>query len=134
MGDPLGLISAISNKISGNKHVPYKKKFSFEKREAEAARIRSKYPDRYPIVIEPHKDFPEIDKYKYLVPGDITVAEFIIVIRKRVKLAPEKAIFLHVGNPQTLAMTSKLMSTVFHEHSDTDGFLYIIASLENAFG
>ena len=35
---------------------------------------------------------------RYLVPGDLTVGQFVYVIRKRIKLTPEKAIFVFVGN------------------------------------
>ncbi|MCO5577661.1 hypothetical protein L7F22_031492 [Adiantum nelumboides] len=41
-------------------------------------------------------DIPTIDKKKYLVPSDLTVGQFVYVIRKRIKLAPEKAIFIFV--------------------------------------
>lgn len=35
---------------------------------------------------------------RYLVPGDLTVGQFVYVIRKRIKLTPEKAIFIFVNN------------------------------------
>jgi GABA(A) receptor-associated protein len=38
-----------------------------------------------------------IDKKKYLVPADLTVGQFVYVIRKRIKLSPEKAIFIFVN-------------------------------------
>jgi hypothetical protein len=43
-------------------------------------------------------DIPDIDKKKYLVPADLTVGQFVYVIRKRIKLSPEKAIFIFVKN------------------------------------
>ena len=43
-------------------------------------------------------DIPDIDKKKYLVPGDLTAGQFVYVIRKRIKLSPEKAIFIFVNN------------------------------------
>lgn len=36
--------------------------------------------------------------YRYLVPADLTVGQFVYVIRKRIKLSAEKAIFLFVDN------------------------------------
>ena len=42
-------------------------------------------------------DIPTIDKKKYLVPADLTVGQFVYVIRKRIKLSPEKAIFIFVN-------------------------------------
>lgn len=70
-----------------------------EKRKAEAERIRQKYPDRIPVICEKveKSDIPTIDKKKYLVPADLTVGQFVYVIRKRIKLSPEKAIFIFVN-------------------------------------
>ncbi|KAJ6729903.1 MICROTUBULE-ASSOCIATED PROTEINS 1A/1B LIGHT CHAIN 3-RELATED, partial [Salix viminalis] len=70
------------------------------KRRAEAARIREKYPDRIPVIVEKaeRSDIPNIDKKKYLVPADLTVGQFVYVIRKRIKLSAEKAIFIFVDN------------------------------------
>jgi GABA(A) receptor-associated protein len=36
--------------------------------------------------------------HRYLVPSDLTVGQFVYVIRKRIKLSPEKAIFIFVKN------------------------------------
>ncbi len=71
-----------------------------EKRKSEAERIRAKYPDRVPVICEKadRSDIPDIDKKKYLVPSDLTVGQFHYVIRKRIKLAPEKALFLFCSN------------------------------------
>lgn len=38
----------------------------------------------------------DIDKRKYLVPSDITVAQFMWIIRKRIQMPSEKAIYLFV--------------------------------------
>ena len=37
-------------------------------------------------------------KCRYLVPGDLTVGQFVYVIRKRIRVSPEKAIFMFVKN------------------------------------
>ena len=54
------------------------------------------------------------------------------VIRKRIKLSPEKAIFVFENN--VLPPTAALMSAVYDDHRDDDGFLYIAYSGENTFG
>ena len=53
----------------------------------------------------------------------MTVGQFCYVIRKRIKLAPEKAIFIFVN--EVLPPTAALMSSIYEEHKDDDGFLYI---------
>jgi GABA(A) receptor-associated protein len=66
------------------------------------------------------------------VPADLTVGQFHYVIRKRIKLAPEKALFLFCSN--SIPPNAALMSTVYEEQKDEDGFLYIQYSGESTFG
>lgn len=105
-----------------------------EKRKVEALRILKKFPDRIPVICEKveKSDIQEIDKRKYLVPSDLTVGQFVYVIRKRIQLPPEKAIFIFVKD--VLPPTAALMSAVYDEFKDPDGFLYILYSGENTFG
>jgi GABA(A) receptor-associated protein len=100
----------------------------------EAQRIRTKYADRIPVICEKDErsDIPDIDKKKYLVPQDLTVGQFVYVIRKRIKLPSEKAIFIFINN--VLPPTAALMSKIYAEHKDEDGFLYVQYSGENTFG
>uniref|UniRef100_A0A6C0EJE2 Autophagy-related protein n=1 Tax=viral metagenome TaxID=1070528 RepID=A0A6C0EJE2_9ZZZZ len=107
----------------------------FQERKKEAGRILAKYPDRVPVIIEKHEkvgEIPELDKSKFLVPGDMTVGQFVYVIRKRIKLGPEQAIFMFVNN--MLPATSSLLSTLYHEHKSDDGFLYCAYTGEPTFG
>ncbi len=46
--------------------------------------------------------------------------------------SPEKAIFIFVNN--VLPPSSSLLSQVYQEHMDEDGFLYVLYSSENTFG
>ncbi|KAI5417473.1 Autophagy- protein 8f, variant 2, partial [Lathyrus oleraceus] len=112
----------------------FKQEHDLEKRSAEAARIREKYPDRIPVIVEKaeRSDIPSIDKKKYLVPADLTVGQFVYVIRKRIKLSAEKAIFIFVDN--VLPPTGAIMSAIYDEKKDEDGFLYVTYSGENTFG
>ncbi|XP_018480647.1 autophagy-related protein 8a isoform X1 [Raphanus sativus] len=112
----------------------FKLSHPLEARMGEATRIREKYPDRVPVIVEKagQSDVPDIDKRKYLVPADLTVGQFVYVVRKRIKLGAEKAIFVFVKN--TLPPTAALMSAIYEEHKDEDGFLYMTYSGENTFG
>jgi len=112
----------------------FKEEHPLEKRKSEAERIRSKYPDRVPVICEKadRSEIPDIDKKKYLVPSDLTVGQFHYVIRKRIKLAPEKALFLFCAN--SIPPNAALMSTVYEEQKDEDGFLYVQYSGESTFG
>jgi GABA(A) receptor-associated protein len=111
--------------------------------------------------------------YRYLVPADLTVGQFVYVIRKRIKLSSEKAIFIFVKNvlpptgtskvsetfelcsviscciwsvllalcmlsllliPSFVWLAAAMMSSIYEEHKDEDGFLYFTYSGENTFG
>ncbi|CEI70020.1 unnamed protein product [Fusarium venenatum] len=127
-------LTASTTTITVNMRSKFKDEHPFEKRKAEAERIRQKYADRIPVICEKveKSDIATIDKKKYLVPADLTVGQFVYVIRKRIKLSPEKAIFIFVD--EVLPPTAALMSSIYEEHKDEDGFLYITYSGENTFG
>ncbi|XP_022950063.1 autophagy-related protein 8C-like [Cucurbita moschata] len=105
-----------------------------ERRRAEAARVREKYPDRIPVIVEKagRSNIVDIDRNKYLVPADLTVGQFVYVVRKRIKLSAERAIFVFVKD--TLPSTGALMSVIYEHNKDEDGFLYMSYSGENTFG
>lgn len=112
----------------------FKEEHPYEKRIEESRRIREKYPDRVPVVVEknPQSDIPEMDKKKFLVPADLTTSQFIYIIRKRISLPPEQAIFIFIHN--SLPPSTHLMSELYKEHKDEDGFLYVVYSGESTFG
>jgi len=112
----------------------FKKKNNFQKRLEESKNIIQKYPDRIPIIVEKsdHCIFNNIDKSKYLVPKDMTIGQFIYIIRKRIHLESNQALFCFINN--ILPPTNNLISNIYNELKDDDGFLYIIYSSENTFG
>ena len=113
----------------------FKDKFDLKQRQEESSRVKRKYPNRIPVIVEraPQcNEIAKIDKTKYLVPGDLTVGQFIYVIRKRIKLNPEQALFIFIND--TMPTISENLSLVYRNHEDEDGFLYITYSGENTFG
>jgi len=107
-----------------------------KKSRQEADRIMNKYPDRIPVLVTRNKNSsntPEIDKHKYLVPSDLTMGQLMFVIRRRLKLPPEKGLFLFVDG--AVVCVSDLVSTVYYQsHDPEDGFLHAVFSCENVFG
>lgn len=57
----------------------------------------------------------DLDKKKYLVPSDLTVGQFYFLIRKRIQLRPEDALFFFVNNviPPTSATMGSLYQVNF---------------------
>jgi len=110
--------------------------YTFDERVKESKNIREKYPDRIPIILEralnSQTGLPDIDKHKFLVPRDITVGQFLYVIRKRIKLDSKVALFIFINNE--LPVTSSLIGNIYDEKKHTDYFLYTTYSGENTFG
>jgi GABA(A) receptor-associated protein len=79
------------------------------------------------------EECPDIDKHKYLVPNDLTIGQFIYVIRKKVKtLPPEKAIFIFING--MIPPSSFLIFNIYDCYKDSDGYLYVNYTFENTFG
>ena len=105
-----------------------------EKRIDESQQIINKYPDRIPIIVEKHEtcDLPMIEKYKYLSPKDLTIAQFMFIIRKHIKLESSQTLFITINNE--LVNSSQKISDIYSDYKDKDGFLYIVYTSENTFG
>jgi GABA(A) receptor-associated protein len=114
----------------------YKSKVPFELRKQESERIKEQYPDRLPVVVEKNvtcKSLPNIDKKKFLVPKDLTIAQFLYVVRKRLNIDSTQAIFLFTKD-NTLPTGSQEVQSIYDELKDEDGFLYLFYSAESTFG
>ena len=121
--------------LSSIMYVPFKKKYTLKRRKVEASRILKRYPTRIPVICEraDTSDIALIDKHKYLVPNDLIMAQFIFVIRRRLKLDAAKAIFLFVNN-QIITPSNASLGELYEEYKSEDGFLYMTYSGENTFG
>ncbi|VCW68929.1 unnamed protein product [Gulo gulo] len=77
----------------------FKEEHLLEYRCVQSVKTQEKYPNRVPVIVEKvsGSQIVDNDKRKYLVPSDISVAQFMGIIRKRSQLSSEKAIFLFVG-------------------------------------
>jgi GABA(A) receptor-associated protein len=113
----------------------FKKAHSFDKRKDESARIIEKYVDRVPLIVikDTKSDLPEMDKSKFLAPHDLTLGQFMYVIRKRIKIDACIAMFLF-ANDNVLVNTSESIIQVYEKYKDEDGFLYLTYCSENVFG
>ena len=91
----------------------FKNSLKFEERLAKANALVKKYPDRVPIICQKTngRDNPDIDKNKYLVPITMTIGQFLLVIRQRINIKPEEAIFLFVNN--FIVPSNELVGTVY---------------------
>ena len=112
----------------------YKETNSFEQRLKMSSILKKNYPDLLPVIVEKFENasIPDIEKRRFLAPKDISVGQFIWIVRHRIKLEPEKAMFLFI-NKMVPSSTAKFRE-IYEEHQDEDGFLYVAYSGESTFG
>jgi GABA(A) receptor-associated protein len=113
----------------------FKKNHTFDERSSEAKRILEKYPDRIPIIIENNQDcktLPKISKNIYLVPNNITMGQLIRIVKRRIQVSPEMAVFAIVEN--TIPTYEQKIIDIHQSHKEDCGFLYITICTENTFG
>jgi len=112
----------------------FKQRYTFDERQRESSRVLQTYHEKIPIICEKHtpSTILNIDKNKYLAPFNISVAQFIYVIRQRLSLPSEKAIFIFING--IIPSSSSMLLDYYIQHKDPDGFLYITYASENVFG
>ncbi|KAF9411934.1 hypothetical protein HW555_009408 [Spodoptera exigua] len=105
-------------------------------RKEEVMAIKSKFPTKIPLIVERyHKErsLPTLDKSKFLVPEDITMSQFLVIIRNRIRIKPNQALYLIINNKSMLSM-SLTMAQAYDNYGDEDGFLYITYASQEVFG
>ena len=100
-----------------------------EKRKNECESIKTQFPDKIPIICErdPNcKVLPVIDKTKYLVSGELTIAQFTLMIRKKIGVPEEESSFFLLVEGQYTITGDMILSDVYQKYKNAkDGFLYI---------
>lgn len=134
-----------------NKMSKFKQEISQDKRKLISTKILKKYPDRIPIIVEPCREIdPKIKRRKFLVPSDVTMGFLIFEIRKYMdSLNSDSGITFYVHNRTvsrytnffrsteldiSLVPISRIVSVIYNEYKDEDGFLYLVYAKENIFG
>ncbi len=95
----------------------------------QSVRLMEKYPDRVPIIIN-KSDF-KLDKKKYLVPKDLSIGQFMMIVRSKVNIKPEESMFIFIDN--LIPCSTDLIQQLYANHQK-DGILYVTLCLENTFG
>ncbi|XP_054252856.1 microtubule-associated proteins 1A/1B light chain 3C [Indicator indicator] len=115
---------------------PFKMRKSFATRLEEVAGIRAKFPTKIPVIVERYhreKYLPLLDKTKFLVPEELTMTQFITIIRSRMALTATQAFYLLVNN-KSIASMSLTMAEVYRDYKDEDGFVYMTYASQEMFG
>ena len=114
----------------------YKLEHTLEERQNESSRILREYPNRMPIICEkaPNSDLPNIKKTKYLVPSDMTVAQFHFLIRRNLDLNEASSLFLITPKGITLTGDKTIMEVYNINRDKQDHFLYLYYASELTWG
>jgi GABA(A) receptor-associated protein len=103
---------------------------------AEYENMTRRWPDRIPIIVTRHSkaaaDVPDLPKRKFIVPRDLTIGQFLYVIRKHIKLPPEKAIFIFIGD--MLPVATATIAELYNRFKSPDNALHIVYTSESTFG
>ncbi|XP_063058249.1 microtubule-associated proteins 1A/1B light chain 3C [Engraulis encrasicolus] len=115
---------------------PFKQRKPLAVRIQEVAGIRNKFPTKVPVIIEKYqkeKYLPTLGKTKFLVPQELTMTQFVTILRNRMTLMPTQAFYLLLHN-QGIPSMSLTMSQVYKDYRDEDGFLYMTYASQEMFG
>ncbi|KAL5463971.1 hypothetical protein EMCRGX_G032924 [Ephydatia muelleri] len=120
----------------GQQQKTFKQRRSFASRSDEVSSIRAKFPQKVPVIVERYaqeKDLPVLDKTKFLVPEELTMSQFVTIIRNRMGLAQNQTFYLLVNN-KALASLSTTLAEIYRLEKDEDGFLYMVYASHEFFG
>ncbi len=129
---PPNASSASDNATSS---VKYRQRVTLPERKITAERIITQHPTRIPVVVECSEQLQQehpLSKNKFAVPYELTLAQFLFVIRKHMKLQPEYAIYAFINN--RLHPTTSAIGTIYAREKTEDGFMYIDIFQESTFG
>ncbi len=117
----------------------FKEEYEFEKRLTESTKIRNRYPDRIPVIVEVDntswaKELPTLEKIKYLVPQDMIMSQFLFVIRRKLKLPEHVAVYVFIDRTGTIPVASEKMINIYEKHKSPDNYIYFSLRGESFFG
>jgi len=124
------------DKNDNTSNKPFKIRKSLSTRKEEVNGIRAKFPTKIPVIVERYSkeaSLPVLDKTKFLVPQELSMAQFVTIIRNRMQLSSTQAFYLIVNN-KSMANMTKTLAEVYSETQDEDGFLYVTYASQEMFG
>ncbi len=97
-----------------------------------------KHPNRVPIIISSNS-FKEHGQHRFIVPNNITIAEFMKILRNKVSLRPEEAIYVFVkditiSKEGILVPSSSTVESIYNQYKDKNLVLNLIYEKEEIFG
>jgi len=110
------------------------KNIDYNQRKKQSDTIFSKYPKSIPIIIDcKYDDSPKLKKHKYIIPNNLTFGHFFDIIKKKLDINKEQALFFFTEDNVVLSPGEQILN-IYNKKKNSDNFLYVIYSLENVFG
>lgn len=109
---------------------------SLSERLAESQKLRQSFSGKVPVIIERQentKNNYNLPNNKFLVPKWFTFHEFLYLLRQKLNLKKQEALYVTVGNG-TFPTMNRSFNSIYEEFKNPDGFLYIIYSSEAIWG
>lgn len=116
--------------------MPFKQRKCLETRKDEVCTIRSKFPNKLPVIVERYlreTKLPLLDKTKFLVPYELALGQFLSLLRSKIALEASQALYLLISG-KNMSCLSTSMGEVYSQFRDPDGFLYITYASQDMFG
>ena len=108
---------------------------TLEERLEDSEGMLKRYPGRCCIYVEKMegcKSLEELPKKRFLLPENIPTDQFMCIVRKRLSLKSEEALFFYIK--KRMITGDKDIGELYHKYKQSDNFLYIKYSKENCFG
>jgi GABA(A) receptor-associated protein len=115
----------------------FKAKYDFETRKSLYNSLMVNNSNYVPCVVNLAGDI--VAKYKIMSPelrvliqANYTLGQFINILRKRINICSSEGLYVFIDN--VLLPTSSVMSKIYSERKNRDGFLYVDLAMLETFG
>uniref|UniRef100_A0A8C1AFY0 Microtubule-associated protein 1 light chain 3 gamma, like n=1 Tax=Cyprinus carpio carpio TaxID=630221 RepID=A0A8C1AFY0_CYPCA len=107
---------------------PFKQRKCLATRKDEVCTIRSKFPNKLPVIVERYpreKKLPLLDKTKFLVPHELTLGQFLSLLRSKIELEASQALYLLISGKK-MSCLSASMGEVYSQFRDPDDHVLLL--------
>ena len=114
----------------------FKNNNTLERRINQYNKLKKEYPTKIPIILEKSNNcrLNQIVQSKYILSNDLTMAEFINIIKNKLEIEPDRALFFLAKGKFTIS-GDEILGDIYDRYKDNDdGFLYITYSEEVVYG
>ena len=94
-------------------------------------KLRAAHPDKVPVIVKNNKTK---ETMKFLVQQDISLSQFLFILRKKIELSQEEGLYIYVNDHALIDMLFPMREIYDLHKNEKDGLLYLTMAGENVFG